>query len=460
MRRRLSLRTRLALIGSAAVTVTAVLVCALAWLALRQTLLHQADQQLQQLAHGPAGQLDPRSVPRIPSNPLAGPGDIRVQVRLPDGQILAGPEGTTPLPFGDRDRAVAAGTVEEARYTAGTDQGRFRVLTRRGPHGETVQLATPLADADTTLRDVGLLMIALVVGAAVLSAFASRLVTKAGLRPVDRLTHAATRIAETQDLQRPIPTDGADEVGQLGRAFNRMLAALGAARQAQQQLIEDSAHELRTPMSSLRTNVELLIQADDRLSATDRAALLTDLDRQSQELANLVSDLVDLARSTAVDEPAVPVDLAEVVAGATYRARARTPQARFELHAESVTVDARPAALERAIVNLLDNAVKFGPAGQTVEIRVGATNSPTGGVAEVSVADRAPTIPEAEHDRIFGRFHRLDTARAVPGSGLGLAIVRQTASGHGGTVTVEPRPAGGNVFRLRLPVSTAPHEGR
>jgi two-component system, OmpR family, sensor histidine kinase MprB len=445
MRRRLSIRTRLAIIGSAAVTATAVLVCTLAWLALRQTLVHQADQQLQQMSHGPAGQVDPRA---IPSNPLAGPSDVRVQVRLPDGQILAGPQGTTPLPFGDRDRAVAAGTVEEARYTADTDQGRFRVLTRRGPLGETVQLAVSLADADTTLRDIGLLMIALVLGAAVLAAVAGRLVATAGLRPVNRLTQAATQIAETQDLQRPIPIDGTDEVGRLGRAFNRMLTALGTARQAQQQLIEDSAHELRTPMSSLRTNVELLIQAGDRLAATDRAALLTDLDRQSQELSNLVSDLVDLARSTAVDEPAVPVDLADVAAGATYRARARTPQARFELHTESVTVDARPAALERAIVNLLDNAVKFGPAEQTVEIHVGRVD----GHAEVSVADRAPTIPEAEHDRIFERFHRLDTARAVPGSGLGLAIVRQTVSGHGGTATVEPRPAGGNIFRLRLPM--------
>jgi len=456
MRRRLSIRTRLALIGSAAVTATAVLVCVLAWLALRQTLVHQADQQLQQMAHGPAGQLDPRTVPQLPSNPLAPPGNIRVQVRLPDGQVLAGPQGTAPLPFGDWDRAVAAGTVSEARYTANTDQGRFRVLTRRGPQGETVQLAISMADAETTLRDVGLLMIALILSAAVLSAVASRLVATAGLRPVNRLTQAASQIAETQDLRRPIPTDGTDEVGQLGRAFNRMLTALGAARQAQQQLIEDSAHELRTPMSSLRTNLELLIQAGDRLGPADRAALLTDLDRQSQELSNLVTDLVDLARSTAVDEPAVPVDLADVAAGATYRARARTPHARFEIRAESVTVDARPAALERAIINLLDNAVKFGPAGQTVEIHVGPVN----GLAEISVADRAPTIPAAEHSAIFDRFHRLDTARSVPGSGLGLAIVRQTANGHGGTATVEPRHGGGNVFRLRLPMLAAPPDGR
>lgn len=456
MRRTLSIRTRLALIASAAVTVTAVLVCTLAWLALSQTLMHQADQQLDQLSHGPAGQLDPHALPGIPTNPFGGSGDIRVQVRLPNGQTIAGPQGSTPLPFGDRDQAVAAGTVAQARYTADTDQGRFRILTVRGQRGETVQLARSLADADTTLRDTGLLMVVLVLGAAALSAVAGRLVTVAGLRPVKRLTDAATQIAETQDLQRPIPARGTDEVGQLGRAFNRMLTALGTARQEQRRLIEDSAHELRTPMSSLRTNVELLLQAGDRLPAADRVALLTDLDLQSQELSNLVSDLVDLARSSTVDEPVVPVDLADVAAGATHRARARTPQARFALRTGSVTVNARPAALERAIVNLLDNAVKFGPAEQTVDISVGAVD----GMAEVSVADRAPTIPEAEHDGIFGRFHRLDTARAVPGSGLGLAIVRQTADGHGGTASVEPRPGGGNVFRLRLPMAATRPPGR
>jgi two-component system sensor histidine kinase MprB len=100
--------------------------------------------------------------------------------------------------------------------------------------------------------------------------------------------------------------------------------------------------------------------------------------------------------------------------------------------------------------------VKFGPPEQTVDVRVGPADGLADGVAEISVADQAPTIPEAEHERIFGRFHRLDTARAVPGSGLGLAIVRQTVTAHGGTVAVEPRQGTGNVFRLRLPITTPP----
>jgi two-component system sensor histidine kinase MprB len=205
-------------------------------------------------------------------------------------------------------------------------------------------------------------------------------------------------------------------------------------------------------MSSLRTNVELLVHAGERLSAADRQALLSDLHKQGVELSNLVTDVLDLARSKAVDQPAEPVDLAGVTAGAIDRARTRSPHAQLVLHSEpTVTVTAQPTAIERAVVNLIDNAVKFGPADQTIDIRVCTTGTGRARIAEISVADRAPPIPESARERIFHRFHRLDAARGVPGSGLGLAIVHQTATAHGGTVTVEPRPDGGNIFRLRIP---------
>jgi two-component system sensor histidine kinase MprB len=129
------------------------------------------------------------------------------------------------------------------------------------------------------------------------------------------------------------------------------------------------------------------------------------------------------------------------------------------LSAEPATVTAQPAALERALVNLLDNAAKFGPPDQIIEIRVGPSGTPDAS-ADISVADRAPTIPESERERIFHRFHRLDTARAIPGSGLGLAIVHQTATQHGGTIGVEARRGGGNIFRLRLPLVPTPPAGR
>ncbi|HEY2675092.1 MAG TPA: HAMP domain-containing sensor histidine kinase [Rugosimonospora sp.] len=459
MRHRYSIRTRLTLIVSAAVTATALLIGALAWLALHQTLVHQADRQLEVMARGRAGHLDPTAVAQIPDSPLAGPADIRIQVRLPNGQMVSGPPGTATLPFGGRDMAVVTHQTTEVHYTLSTDSGEFRILTVAGRNGQTLQLARSLSEADDTLRGVGILMVALVLGAAAVAGVAGRLIANAGLRPVNRFTHAAARVADTQDLRHSIPVNGRDEVAQLGHAFNRMLTALAQSRQAQRDLIEDAAHELRTPMSSMRINIELLVHAGDRLSGTDRDALLGDLERQSGELSELVGELVDLARSAGTGEPAVPTDLAEAAAGAIYRARARSPYARFELSAEPATVTAQPAALERALVNLLDNAAKFGPPDQIIEIRVGPSGTPDAS-ADISVADRAPTIPESERERIFHRFHRLDTARAIPGSGLGLAIVHQTATQHGGTIGVEARRGGGNIFRLRLPLVPTPPAGR
>jgi two-component system sensor histidine kinase MprB len=453
MRRRLSIRTRLTVIASVAVTVTALLVCVLAWLAVRHALVHQVDQQLESLANGPVRQLDRSTIAAIPSTPLTPPsGSIRVQARFASGEIVSAPQDIQNLPFNAQDLEVAAGTSKAANYTTHTAQGTFRVYTVRGPGGETIQLSRSLSDADATLRGIEVLMILLVAGAALVAAITGRAFAGAALQPVNRLTRAATEIALTEDLQHPIVIDGRDELAQLGQAFNQMLTALGHSRQAQQELIEDAAHELRTPMSSMRTNIELLVYAAGRLTPTDLTALLNDLDRQSAELSDLVSDLVALARSAGVDEPVVRIDLGDVVLGALDRARARNPHARLIQHTRPAMVSMRPSAIERCIVNLLDNAVKFGPAEQTIEVRMSLTGDSHAQFAEVSVADRAPVIPETERARIFERFHRLDSARSVPGSGLGLAIVHQTVAAHGGSILVEPRADhSGNIFRLSLP---------
>jgi two-component system sensor histidine kinase MprB len=433
--------------------VTALLVCSFAWLAVRHALVHQIDQQLRTLANGPVRQFDPGTIAAIPSTPLTAPsGNIRVQVRFSDAKIVGAPPNTQALPFDARDMAVAAGTSSVANYTTHTAFGTFRVFTVRGPAGELVQLSRSLADVDATLRGVELFMVLLVVGAALLAAIAGRVIASTALQPVNRLTRTATEIARTQDLQHPIVIDGRDELAQLGQAFNQMLTALGQSRQAQQELIEDAAHELRTPMSSMRTNIELLAYAAGRLDPSDLKGLLNDLDRQSIELSDLVTDLVVLARSAGLDDPVINIDLGDVVLGALDRARARNPQARFVQQTRSAIVSVQPGAIERCIVNLLDNAAKFGPADQTIELRMSLSGDSRAQFAEISIADRAPVIPEDQRMRIFERFHRLDSARSVPGSGLGLAIVHQTIVAHGGSIVAEPRTdKTGNVFRLSLP---------
>ncbi|GAA4736411.1 HAMP domain-containing sensor histidine kinase [Phytohabitans rumicis] len=453
MIRRPSIRRRLAVIAGAAVTVVAVAVGVLAWLALSQTLIGQADRELRAMTLGLPPRLTAEAAAAIPTTPLDADQDVRLQIRFSDGASVSAPRDAIALPWTAADAAVAVGMQGRAHYTVDTGHGRFRVFTVRGHQGETIQLARSLEGTDATLRRFGLLIAALIVGAASIAAVAGRLVARAGLRPVEELTTVAMRIAETRDLSQPIQVHGHDEIAQLGTAFNNMLSRLDVAQRQQRELIEDAAHELRTPMASLRTNVELLIHAGDRLGQSDRTALLTDLDKQSIELADLVASLVNLARSNAVDELAVATELTELAAEASDLARAHYPRPTFSLHApDAVTITARPAALQRALVNLLDNAAKFGPPEQEIEIYIRKATAGTAQYAEVSVHDRGPTIPGDHRDRIFQRFYRMDTSRSMPGSGLGLAIVQQTAALHGGAVTVAPRSGGGNIFCLVLPM--------
>lgn len=456
MTRRPSIRRRLAVIAGAATTFVAVAVGVLAWLALNQTLIQQVDRELQTMTRGPLPQLTAEAAASIPTTPLDADKDVRVQIRFSDGASVTAPRFTV-FPWSAADTAVATGVQDQANYTVDSDQGLFRVITFRGNQGQTIQVARSLEGTDATLQRFGLFIAALIVGAVSIAAVAGQLVARAGLRPVDELTTAATRIAETRDLSQPIQVRGQDEIAQLGQAFNHMLSRLDVTQRQQRELIEDAAHELRTPMASLRTNVELLIHAGDRLGQSDRTALLADLDKQSIELADLVANLVNLARSNAVDEPAVATELTELAAAASDLARAHYPRSLFSLHApEAVTITARPGALQRALVNLLDNAAKFGPPEQEIEIHIREATTGVAPHAEVSVHDRSPTIPADHRDRIFQRFYRMDSSRSMPGSGLGLAIVQQTAALHGGAVTVVPRPGGGNIFRLLLPMTPTP----
>ena len=452
MTRRPSIRNRLTAIAAAAVTVIAVAVGALAWLVLRETLIEQADRELRAVAHGPVENMTPEAASRIPPNPFDTKDRLRVQVWVAGAESPPPPPSTASLPWSTEDQAVADGIVKSASYTAASGSERFRVLTIRGRQGQTIQLAHSLAGPDATLQRFGILISVLTVGAATMAGLAGRLVARAGLRPVDRLATAVARIAETRDLSQPIQIEGHDEIAQLSQAFNHMLTQLDAARQQQRELIEDAAHELRTPMASMRTNVELLIHAGGQLGEEDRTALLADLERQSSELSELVTSLVALARSRNTDEPATQIELSELAAEAIGLAQTHFPRTVFTLRApEPVTVAGQPAALLRALVNLLDNAAKFGPEGQTVEVSLSRKHDR----ACLSIADRGPTVPAGEREKIFHRFHRTETARAVPGSGLGLAIVQHTVTAHRGTVHVEPRRGGGNLFCLTLPSAWA-----
>jgi two-component system sensor histidine kinase MprB len=240
-----------------------------------------------------------------------------------------------------------------------------------------------------------------------------------------------------------------DEVGQLATRFNRMLDRLEGSRsaldesvRAQRQLVADASHELRTPVTSLRTNIEVLLQGGE-LSDEDRNRLLRDVVEQSEELSQLVGDLIELARGDQPISNAEDVRLDRVVEESIARGRRNSPNIDFHLSAVPVIVEGVPERLGRAVNNLVDNACLHSPRDGAVEVGVDQHG--------VTVRDHGRGIPEGDLPYVFDRFFRGENSRSRQGSGLGLAIVRQVAEQHGGSVTAANASDGGAVFRLNLP---------
>ena len=264
------------------------------------------------------------------------------------------------------------------------------------------------------------------------------------LRPVTRLAIATEQVAETRRFDADLRVESNDELGALARSFNSMLSALRASREQQERLVTDANHELRTPLTSLRTNVDVLRRRGEAMDGEQRTAILDDMNGEVLELTDLVSELVSSASGTGAltDESFSDVDLLAVCKEAADRTRRRTGRS-VEVHGEgpsNVRGDRR--ALERAVGNLIGNAVKFSPANTPIDITVADR--------KVLVCDRGPGIPEEDHDRVFDRFYRSDSTRTMPGSGLGLAMVAEIAAAHSGETCVESRDGGGVCVGISL----------
>jgi two-component system sensor histidine kinase MprB len=279
------------------------------------------------------------------------------------------------------------------------------------------------------------------IGIALATAIAAFVAT-AALRPVRRLTAAAETVAATGDLTERVDVHGDDELGRLAARFNAMLAALQESVGRQRRLVADASHELRTPLTAARTNVDLL--REGKLPEEEQRRALDEASVELDSLTSLVSDLVELARGEERKLRAEDLQLDELVEGVVERARTRAPQATFVTSLTPTKVHVDPVLLERAVSNLLDNAVKYSPVGAPIEVTVRD--------GQVVVADHGPGVADEDMPRIFDRFYRAAASRSKPGAGLGLAIVREAAEAHGGRATVESSPQGAR-FTLTLPAS-------
>ncbi|MEU3733000.1 HAMP domain-containing sensor histidine kinase [Streptomyces sp. NPDC033538] len=462
--RALPIRARLSLLVAAAVAFAVAAAAVACWFVVKSVLVSSLDEALK------ANRMDVQQVSKYldlrtfqcahdPGTHEQNPYGSSVQlVDRTGGSCLV--IGTEEVPLTGADHAVAEGESSSALHDAtGADGTQYRVFTYTVSdlRGVAVSAARPLSEVNSSLSNLALVLV-FVAGAGVVGAGAAGLwVARAGLRPVDELTRAVEHVARTEDLtvRIPVEDESEDEIARLSRSFNSMTSSLASSRDLQQQLIADAGHELRTPLTSLRTNIELLTRSEETgrpIPEADRKALLASVKAQMTELAALIGDLQELSRPDTGQHAGRTRILAwhDVVESALRRARLRGPELTITADVRPWYVRAEPAALERAVVNILDNAVKFSPDSGTVDVRL------TDGV--LTVRDHGPGIPADELPHVFDRFWRSPSARALPGSGLGLSIVARTVQQAGGTVSLTRAEDGGDgtVATVRLPGAPVP----
>jgi two-component system sensor histidine kinase MprB len=358
-----------------------------------------------------------------------------VQFIAPRGTVFVpGGQGSSPakLSLTARDRAIAAtgsGSSLTDR-TAGTT--RLRVLTvGTGPAG-AILIARPLSEVEHELSRLLLILALIGAGGVVLAALLGALVARTALAPIARFTARTETLTGSLDLSSRLEVRGRDELARLAHSFNDTLDALERSVSAQRHLIADAGHELRTPISSLRANIQVLGDAE-RLSPSEQESLRADIVAELDELTALVGDVVELARGAAPDGSTDDVRLDEVVQEAV-RSAQRRGDVRFTLSLAPTIVRGQPERIGRAVSNLIDNARKWSPPEGEVELSL------RDGV--LGVRDRGPGFDEADLPFVFDRFYRADDARGLPGSGLGLAIVRQAAEACGGSARARNAPGG------------------
>jgi two-component system, OmpR family, sensor histidine kinase MprB len=378
--------------------------------------------------------------PGIPVTPIDEGSTLLQFVFAP---VTPGPSADF-VPVTERDARVAYGAgIPYFRY-AEYDGVRYRIYTAPlpGSPGNLVRTAVPASVVGATLDRLTALLIGITAGGGLLAAFAARLAAGRVLRPVRQLTEAVEHVTATQDLTARLTVRGRDEIARLTRSFAAMMTALDESVGAQRRLVADASHELRTPLTSLTTNLELL---DERPGLADpqAPALVGEARAQAVELTGLVNDLVDLARYGSVRSHTEDTRLDLLARRVLERAAARAPRLEFAAELTPCLVHTDPDALERAVGNLVDNAVKWSPDGGLVTVTTTADGT-------VCVTDCGPGIPAADLPFVFDRFYRSPAARSLPGSGLGLAIVRRIAETAGGRVAAEPLERGVRM-RLSLP---------
>ena len=474
----MSLRARMGLAAGVAVALAVIAVAVSAYAGTSSELRGQVDNSLRQLTRqalnsgptnpGPGGGPGPQGSFGQSNGgnefPFVGEGrdqgDEGLGLDHTRGPGFGGPTGFMTLIYPDggtwipRTQGYRIPPDAKMKELAANGSGSYftemhvndthlRVLVTGIGNKGALAMALPLTDVDKALSSQLLLLAVIAAAGIALAALLGFLVARTAIAPITRFTRQTEAIAAKPELieSERVTVEGTDELARLARTFNTTLDALERAMQSQRNLVADASHELRTPIASIRANLQLL-RDEELLSAEDRGALRDDMIEELDELTALVSDVVELARGSKPSAAPGEVRFDEIVGDAVERARRRAPELTIEATLQPALVHGEGERIARAVSNLLDNARKWSPPGGTIEVELQD--------GTLSVRDHGPGFHEEDLAFVFDRFHRARDARSKPGSGLGLAIVRQAAEAHGGFAEATNAAGGGALLRLNF----------
>lgn len=438
----MTIRRRIAFVSASAVAVAVVLISIGTFNGARNQVMAQIDDSLLTRAAvieelRPAAMFALLGVERGDGSrgriapPRRGDFDTSYsQVILSDGRVVNIGDDDLVLPEPDRDELSRAQPTLRSEWVEGV---HLRIATTVLSRRETiVQIARPLTEVDAAMGRLAVLLIAGGVIGVVLAGGLGLLVASRAVKPISDLAARVGAIAESRTFSDRVDVVGGDEVADLSREFNLLLDELESAKAEQVRLVRDAGHELRTPLTALRTNLEILRRHE--VSPEERASMLVAAHGEVEELASLVSEVVDLATDRQEEEALSHFELAEVAEAVAERYQSRTGRV-VTVNADASKVVGKRQALERAVSNIVGNADKFSASGDPITIDV------SGGA--ITVTDEGTGIDSHDLPHVFERFYRSGAARSQPGSGLGLSIVKQIVDDHGGEVFARNRATGG-----------------
>jgi heavy metal sensor kinase len=435
-----------------------------AWFAMRASLYHAIDEALEDRVRGVQKFMDQQisalSIPEIRDefreHSVLGPGGDLFQVCDETGQFLY-----RSIPLETNNVAVALpGTLTVPGFETRTVQGHvLRFYSQRiqvNGKAYTVQVAAPV---DEAIEALGQFRVILALAAPLLLIAASAggyWISSRALAPVDAISRAAQRISIENLTERlQVPRTG-DQLQRLSETLNEMLSRLEASVRRMTQFTADASHELRTPVSLIRTTAEVAVLKRDR-PATEYLAALDDILEEAERTSQVVDSLMLLARTDSAKETleCVPVDACTIVRSAAEQgerlARNRGVEFGVDLPTSPVRVQADAEALRRALLTLMDNAAKYTPQGGSIQVALSRSN----GMAVATVSDTGIGIDAEDMPHVFDRFWRADKARSreQEGAGLGLSIAKWIVEMHGGSISVQSEAGKGSVFAIHVPLA-------